>query len=153
MPASGLLATVNGMTEVHDSPEGWVADHIKSYVESDGEQGHLWRGVPTLLLTTKGRKSGELRRTALIYGEHDGAYLLVASQGGADKHPAWYLNLDADPEVHVQVGADKFSARARTASAEEKPELWAKMTKIWPPYDEYQAKTQRQIPVVVLERT
>ncbi|HJQ03261.1 MAG TPA: nitroreductase family deazaflavin-dependent oxidoreductase [Jatrophihabitans sp.] len=141
------------MTEVHDSPEGWVADHIKSYVSSDGEQGHLWHGVPTLLLTTKGRKSGELRRTALIYGEHDGAYLLVASQGGADKHPAWYLNLDADPEVQVQVGADKFSARARTASAEEKPELWAKMTKIWPPYDEYQAKTQRQIPVVVLERT
>ena len=153
MPVSGLLATVNGMTEVHDSPEGWVADHIKSYVESDGEQGHLWRGVPTLLLTTKGRKSGELRRTALIYGEHDGAYLLVASQGGADKHPAWYLNLEANPEVYVQVGADKFTARARTAEAEEKPELWAAMTKIWPPYDEYQAKTQRQIPVVVLERS
>jgi deazaflavin-dependent oxidoreductase (nitroreductase family) len=141
------------MTEVHDSPEGWVADHIKSYVESDGEQGHLWRGVPTLLLTTRGRKSGELRRTALIYGEHDGAYLLVASQGGADQHPAWYLNLETNPEVHVQVGADKFNARARTASEEEKPELWAIMTKIWPAYDQYQAKTQRSIPVVVLERT
>ena len=113
------------MTEVHDSPTGWVADHIKSYVESDGEQGHVWNGVPTLLLTTKGRKSGELRRTALIYGEHDGTYLLVASQGGADKHPAWYLNLEANPEVHVQVGADRFSARARTATEQEKPELWA----------------------------
>jgi deazaflavin-dependent oxidoreductase (nitroreductase family) len=141
------------MTEVHDSPEGWVADHIKSYVESDGEQGHLWRGVPTLLLTTRGRKSGELRRTALIYGEHAGTYLLVASQGGADAHPAWYLNLQADPEVQVQVGADKFTARARTATEEEKPELWATMTKIWPAYDEYQTKTQRPIPVVVLERT
>jgi deazaflavin-dependent oxidoreductase (nitroreductase family) len=141
------------MTEVHDSPEGWVADHIKSYVESDGEQGHLWRGVPTLLLTTKGRKSGELRRTALIYGEHAGTYLLVASQGGADSHPAWYLNLQANPEVQVQVGADKFTARARTATEDEKPELWATMTKIWPAYDEYQAKTQRPIPVVVLERS
>ena len=78
---------VGNMTEVHDSPAGWVADHIKSYVESDGEQGHVWHGVPTLLLTTKGRKTGELLRTALIYGEHDGTYLLVASQGGAPTHP------------------------------------------------------------------
>jgi deazaflavin-dependent oxidoreductase (nitroreductase family) len=136
------------MTEVHDSPQGWVADHIKSYVESDGEQGHVWNGVPTLLLTTKGRKSGELRRTALIYG----AYLVVASQGGADKHPAWYLNLEADPEVHVQVGSEKFTARARTATEQEKPELWTKMVSIWPAYDEYQTKTQRPIPVVVLDR-
>jgi deazaflavin-dependent oxidoreductase (nitroreductase family) len=140
------------MTEVHDSPQGWVADHIKLYVETDGEQGHSWNGVPTLLLTTKGRKSGELRRTALIYGEHEGTYLLVASQGGADKHPAWYLNLEANPEVQVQVGADKFTARARTASEAEKPELWTEMTKIWPAYDEYQTKTKRPIPVVVLER-
>jgi deazaflavin-dependent oxidoreductase (nitroreductase family) len=140
------------MTDVHDSPQGWVADHIKSYVETDGEQGHVWNGVPTLLLTTKGRKSGELRRTALIYGEHEGTYLLVASQGGADKHPAWYLNLEANPEVQVQVGADKFTARARTASAAEKPDLWTEMAKIWPAYDEYQTKTERPIPVVVLER-
>ena len=140
------------MTEVHDSPTGWVAEHIKSYDETDGEQGHLWRGVPTLLLTTKGRKSGQWRRTALIYGQHGSSYLLVASQGGADTHPAWYLNLTANPEVQVQVGADKFTARARTATEQEKPELWAAMTAIWPAYDEYQTKTERPIPVVVLDR-
>jgi len=139
------------MTDVHDSPTGWVADHIKHYVETDGEQGHLWRGVPTLLLTTKGRKSGQLRRTALIYGKHGSSYLLVASQGGADTHPAWYLNLTANPEVQVQVGADQFTARARTATDQEKPELWAAMTAIWPAYDEYQTKTERPIPVVVLD--
>jgi deazaflavin-dependent oxidoreductase (nitroreductase family) len=139
------------MTEVHDSPAGWVADHIQSYLATDGEQGHLWHGVPTLLLTTKGRKSGEWRRTALIYGKHGSSYLLVASQGGADSHPAWYLNLTDNPEVRVQVGADKFTAQARTASEQEKPELWAAMVAIWPAYDEYQAKTQRPIPVVVLD--
>jgi deazaflavin-dependent oxidoreductase (nitroreductase family) len=139
------------MTDVHDSPTGWVADHIKHYVETDGEQGHLWRGVPTLLLTTKGRKSGQLRRTALIYGKHGSSYLLVASQGGADTHPAWYLNLTANPEVQVQVGADQFTARARTATELEKPELWATMAAIWPAYDEYQTKTERPIPVVILD--
>jgi deazaflavin-dependent oxidoreductase (nitroreductase family) len=140
------------MTDVHDSPTGWVADHIKHYVETDGEQGHLWRGVPTLLLTTRGRKSGQLRRTALIYGEHGSSYLLVASQGGADTHPAWYLNLTANPEVELQVGSEKFSARARTATEQEKSELWTAMTAIWPAYDEYQTKTERPIPVVVLDR-
>jgi deazaflavin-dependent oxidoreductase (nitroreductase family) len=140
------------MTDVHDSPTAWVADHIKHYVDTDGEQGHLWRGVPTLLLTTRGRKSGQLRRTALIYGEHGSSYLLVASQGGADTHPAWYLNLAANPEVELQVGSEKFSARARTATEQEKPELWAAMTAIWPAYDEYQTKTERPIPVVVLDR-
>ncbi|HEX4727007.1 MAG TPA: nitroreductase family deazaflavin-dependent oxidoreductase [Jatrophihabitans sp.] len=140
------------MTDVHDSPTGWVADHIKHYVETDGEQGHLWRGVPTLLLTTRGRKSGQWRRTALIYGKHGSSYLLVASQGGAPTHPAWYLNLTANPEVELQVGAEKFTARARTATEQEKPELWAAMTKIWPDYDQYQTKTERPIPVVVLDR-
>jgi deazaflavin-dependent oxidoreductase (nitroreductase family) len=139
------------MTEVHDSPEGWVSEHIKQYVDTDGEQGHDWQGVPTLLLTTTGRKSGELRRTALIYGQHGQSYLIVASQGGAPKHPAWYLNLEANPLVHVQVGSKKFDARARTATQEEKPELWAKMTEIWPAYAEYQTKTDRPIPVVVLD--
>jgi deazaflavin-dependent oxidoreductase (nitroreductase family) len=139
------------MTEVHDSPSGWVNDHIQQYVSSDGAEGHLWNGVPTLLLTTKGRKTGELRRTALIYGRHGSSYLVVASQGGAPSHPAWYLNLEANPEVQVQVGAEKFIARARTASEQEKPELWRTMTGIWPAYDEYQTKTDRPIPVVVLD--
>jgi len=136
---------------VYDSPTDWVRDHIREYVESDGEQGHLWRGVPTLLLTTRGRKSGKLRRTALIYGQDGENYLLVASKGGAPEHPAWYLNLVENPEVELQVGADKLTGRARTATAEEKPRLWQRMTEIFPRYDEYQAKTERAIPLVIVE--
>lgn len=139
--------------QVLDSPAGWVADHIRRYVETDGAEGHEWRpGVWTLLLTTRGRRSGKLRRTALIYGRDGDAYLVVASQGGAPEHPAWYLNLLAEPEVQVQVGAERFTARARTATPEEKPRMWRTMTAIWPSYDEYQTKTDREIPVVVLER-
>jgi len=140
-------------TEIFDSPTGWVRDHIHRYVESNGEQGHQWRGVPTLLLTTRGRKSGKLRRTALIYGEADGNYLLVASNGGADQHPLWYLNLSTTPEVELQVGADKFAAHARIATAEEKVRLWPMMTKIFPTYDRYQqkaGKAGRDIPLVIL---
>jgi len=138
--------------EILDSPTGWVAKHIREYVESDGERGHKWNGVPTLLLTTRGRRSGKLRRTALIYGRDGDDYLLVASVGGADRHPAWYLNLSGDPDVTVQVGAETFRARARTATPAEKPRLWPLMTAIWPAYDSYQTKTAREIPVVVLER-
>ncbi|MEV6814988.1 nitroreductase family deazaflavin-dependent oxidoreductase [Micromonospora sp. NPDC051296] len=139
--------------QVLDSPSGWVAEHINRYVDTDGAEGHEWRpGVFTLLLTTRGRRSGKLRRTALIYGRDGDAYLVVGSQGGDPRHPAWYLNLLAEPEVQVQVGAERFTARARTATAEEKPRLWATMTGIWPAYDDYQAKTDRDIPVVLLER-
>jgi deazaflavin-dependent oxidoreductase (nitroreductase family) len=143
---------VTPQDEVIDSPVGWVAQHIRGYVDSDGEKGHHWRGVNTLLLTTRGRKSGKLRRTALIYGRDGDRHVVVASKGGAKNHPEWYLNLVENPEVEVQVGADKFKARARTASPEDKPELWRLMTSIWREYDSYQAKTQRDIPVVVLER-
>jgi deazaflavin-dependent oxidoreductase (nitroreductase family) len=142
---------VTPQEEVCDSPVGWVNQHIRGYVESDGEKGHRWRGVNTLLLTIKGRKSGKLRRTALIYGREGDRYLVVASKGGAKNHPEWYLNLVENPEVEVQVGADRFKARARSASMEEKPELWRLMTSIWPEYDSYQAKTKRNIPVVSLE--
>jgi deazaflavin-dependent oxidoreductase (nitroreductase family) len=142
--------------EVHDSPSSWVASHIRTYVDSDGEKGHTWQGVPTLLLTTRGRKSGKLRRTALIYGIDGGTdgdrYVVVASKGGAEHHPSWYLNLSANAEVQVQVGADKFTGRARDATAEEKPRLWRMMNGVWPDYDNYQTKTDRQIPVVVIER-
>ena len=137
--------------EVFDSPVGWVAQHIRGYVDSDGENGHRWRGVNTLLLTTRGRTSGKLRRTALIYGRDDERYIVVASKGGADKHPEWYLNLVVNPEVEVQVGGDRFTAQARTASAEEKPALWRLMTSVWPDYDRYQERTEREIPVVILE--
>jgi deazaflavin-dependent oxidoreductase (nitroreductase family) len=128
------------------------AEHVRRYVETDGEEGHDWQGTHTLILTTTGRKSGEPRSTPLIYGQHGDAYLIVASKGGADEPPAWYLNLEADPEVQVQVKGDRFTARARTATADEKPEMWKTMVAEWPAYDEYQEKTSREIPVVVLER-
>lgn len=137
--------------EVIDSPTGWVAQHIREYVESDGAKGHQWRGMTTLLLTTRGRKSGKLRRSALIYGQDGANYVIVGSIGGAPTHPSWYLNLVANPEVTVQVGAQTFTARARTAGAAEKPRLWALMAEIFPTYNAYQAKTEREIPVVILE--
>jgi deazaflavin-dependent oxidoreductase (nitroreductase family) len=137
--------------EVSDSPTSWVSDHVRQYLESGGEQGHEWRpGVPTLLLTVRGRKSGKLRRTALIYGRDGDRYVVVASQGGADKHPTWYLNLVENPSVELQVGAERLTARARPAGPTEKPDLWRLMVGIWPDYDEYQAKTAREIPVVIL---
>ncbi len=137
--------------EVFDSPSGFVREHIREYVESDGRKGHLWRGMTTLLLTTRGRKSGKLRRTALIYGRDGKNYLLVASNGGAPKHPLWYRNLVQNPEVEIQVGADKFAARALTAAKEEKPRLWKIMAGIFPRYNEYQAKAGREIPLVIVE--
>jgi len=127
-------------------------EHVKRYEETDGEEGHDWQGTTVLILTTTGRKSGEPRPTPLIYGTAGDDYLIVASKGGADEPPAWYLNLQDEPEVTLQVKADKFAARARTATAEEKPALWAEMVQRWPAYDDYQAKTDRDIPVVVLER-
>ena len=128
-------------------------EHVKRYVETDGEEGHDWQhGAPVLILTTKGRRSGEQRPTPLIYGRHGDDYLVVASKGGAPEPPAWYRNLGEDPDVQVQVKADRFPARARTATPEEKPELWRTMSEIWPAYDEYQAKTERDIPVIILER-
>ena len=139
--------------DVLDSPSGWVAEHTQRYVATDGVEGYLWRGVPTLLLTTTGRRSGQKRRTALIFGQDGDRYVVVASKGGAPADPLWYQNLLADPEVEVQVKAERFRARARPATPEEKPRLWRQMAAIWPAYDDYQAKTPREIPVVVLERS
>ena len=126
-------------------------EHIDRYVATDGEEGHDWQGTQTLILTTTGRRSGLQRVHPLIYGRHGNDYLLVASKGGASQHPDWYLNLEAHPEVEIQVKGDKFRAHARTARPEEKAELWSIMTKEWPDYDRYQEKTEREIPVVVLE--
>ncbi|EID53121.1 nitroreductase family deazaflavin-dependent oxidoreductase [Saccharomonospora xinjiangensis] len=128
-------------------------DHVRRYEETDGEVGYTWmKGTPTLILTTTGRRSGQPRKSALIFGEYDGHHVVVASKGGAPDHPDWYKNLVANPEVMVQVKADKFAARARTATGEERATLWAHMAEIWPDYNEYQPKTDREIPVVVLER-
>lgn len=137
--------------EIFDSPKGWVRSHIEEYVASDGRKGHKWRGLPTLLLTTRGRKSGKLRRTALIYGRDGDNYLLVASNGGALHHPAWYLNLVENDQVELQVGAQQLAARAYTASPEEKSRLWPMMAAIFPQYNTYQAKARRDIPLIILE--
>ena len=128
-------------------------EHVDRYVETDGEEGYSWHnGSEILILTTRGLKSGELRSNALIFGRHGADYLVVGSKGGAPAPPAWYVNLVADPEVQVQVKGDRFVAHARTATPEEKPELWKTMTAAWPDYDQYQQRTEREIPVVILTR-
>jgi deazaflavin-dependent oxidoreductase (nitroreductase family) len=137
----------------------WIKDHISRYVATDGADGYLWDAsigggkgmVPTLLLTTIGRKSGRVLTLPLIFGRSGSNYVVVASKGGAPVHPAWYLNLQATPEVQVQVKAEKFKALAHTADATERAVLWPKMIEIYGPYTEYQTKTARQIPVVVLK--
>lgn len=130
------------------------APHVARYLETDGEDGYHWRnGTTILLLFTRGRKSGEPRSNALIFRPlGDAAYTVVASTGGAHRPPAWFLNLEAEPNVEVQIKGERFAARARVATAQEKPELWASMAEVWPDYDEYQKSTSREIPVVVLER-
>jgi deazaflavin-dependent oxidoreductase (nitroreductase family) len=140
------------MAETKPQLPEWIADHLRRYQASDGADGHLWNGVPCLLLTTTGRKSGNALTLPLIYGRDGDRAVIVASRGGAPDHPAWYKNLAATPRVRVQIAADKFAANARTAAGEERARLWRAMAKIWPAYDEYQAKTTREIPVVVLER-
>ncbi len=131
----------------------WITAHVDRYLATDGDEGHMFRGVPTLLLTTIGRKSGEGRLIPLIYGEDNGTYIVVGSKGGHALHPSWYENLVAYADVKVQVKADRFSARASTASGEERNRLWALMANIWEGYNEYQERTVREIPVVVLTRT
>jgi deazaflavin-dependent oxidoreductase (nitroreductase family) len=127
-------------------------EHVERYRATDGEEGHDWmKGTSILLLTTTGAKTGEQHTTPLIYGRAGDAYLIVASKGGADAPPAWYVNLQKNPEVEIQVKADRMKARARTATPEEKPEMWRTMAAEWPDYDEYQKKTDREIPVVVIE--
>jgi deazaflavin-dependent oxidoreductase (nitroreductase family) len=125
-------------------------DHVRRYRETDGEEGYLWNGAPSLLLTTTGRKSGEARTAPLIFARDGDDYLVVASVGGMPKHPAWYLNLRADPHAHIQVRGEHLDVVARTASDDEKPRLWAIVNETWPNYDTYQTRTDRVIPVVVL---
>ncbi|MGI5156454.1 nitroreductase family deazaflavin-dependent oxidoreductase [Microbispora sp. CA-102843] len=127
-------------------------EHVRRYIETDGEEGHDWQGTTVAILTTKGRKSGQPRSTPLIYQPYGDAYLVVASKGGADEHPLWYRNLQADPEVEFQIRGDRFKARARTAAAGERPDMWRTMAATWPAYDEYATKTDREIPIVVIER-
>jgi len=125
-------------------------EHTKVYRETGGEAGYIWNGAPILLLTTTGRRSGQQRTTPLIFGQDRNDYLIVASMGGMPRHPWWYENLVANPEAEIQVKADTIPVTARTASSDEKPRLWRIMRDIWPSYDDYQTRTDREIPVVVL---
>jgi proline iminopeptidase len=128
-------------------------EHVRRYRETGGEVGHIWReGSTILLLTTKGRKTGEQRTTPLIYAADGDRYVIVASKGGAPEHPGWYRNIEKDPNVELQVKDEVFAARAHTAEGEERERLWRKANEVWPHYDEYAEKTDREIPVVVLER-
>ena len=131
---------------------GWQQAHVKRYQETDGADGHMWQGVPTLLLTTTGRKSRKAYTTPLIYGQDGDCYMIVGSWGGSPKHPQWYLNLVAQPEIEVQVKAERFKARASTATGEEKARLWKIMSAIYPNYDVFQTRTKREIPLVIIER-
>jgi deazaflavin-dependent oxidoreductase (nitroreductase family) len=125
-------------------------EHVQRYQETDGEVGYIWNGVPTLLLTTTGRTSGEPRTTPLIFGRDGDDYLVVASMGGAPQHPNWYRNLLADPSARIQVRGEHLDVSAQTADETAKPRLWGIVTEVWPNYDVYQSRTDRVIPVVVL---
>ena len=125
-------------------------EHVRVYRETAGERGYHWRGTEILLLTTTGRKSGEPRTLPLIYREDDGRYVIVASKGGAPEHPAWFLNLEAKPEAEVQIKAETVPVAMSVAEGEERERLWKKLAEVWPAYDDYQTKTDRQIPIVVL---
>jgi proline iminopeptidase len=128
-------------------------EHVRRYRETGGNVGHVWReGSTILLLTTKGRKSGEKRTVPLIYAQDGDRYVIVASKGGAPEHPGWYQNIEKAPEVELQVKDEVFGARARLAKGEERARLWRLANTVWKYYDDYAKKTQREIPVVVLER-
>jgi deazaflavin-dependent oxidoreductase (nitroreductase family) len=127
-------------------------EHLRVYRETNGERGYHWRGTTILLLTTQGRTSGEPRTTPLIHRTDGDRWVVVASKGGASEHPSWYENLLADPEATIQVKGEEIPVRATTASGEERSRLWSLMTEVWPAYDDYKQKTDREIPVVVFTR-
>jgi deazaflavin-dependent oxidoreductase (nitroreductase family) len=139
--------------EYEPSPWGPIADQVATYEGSGGTKGLDLEGQPCVILTTRGRKTGKLRKSPLMRVEHDGRYAVVASMGGAPQHPVWYLNLVANPDVTLQDGPAVYDLRAREVSGDEKAEWWARAREVWPSYDEYQASTDRQIPLVVLEPT
>ncbi|MGW3338661.1 nitroreductase family deazaflavin-dependent oxidoreductase [Streptomyces sp. NPDC001009] len=139
--------------EYEPSPEQWVRDQVELYEGSGGREGTTLRdtGLPVIILTTRGNRSGKIRKTPLMRVEHDGKYAAIASVGGAPKHPVWYFNVKADPEVELQDGPHKREMRAREVEGDEKAKWWERAVAAYPPYAEYQEKTDREIPVFVLE--
>jgi deazaflavin-dependent oxidoreductase (nitroreductase family) len=130
----------------------FLDEHVRVYRETGGQRGYHWRGTSILLLTTLGRRSGEQRTNPLIHRVDGDRWIVVASKGGAPSHPAWFENLMAEPAVTVQVLEEVFPARASVAEGAERERLWSLMSEVWPAYDEYQQRTEREIPVVILER-
>jgi deazaflavin-dependent oxidoreductase (nitroreductase family) len=137
--------------EYEPSPEQWVRDQVEKYESSGGTRGGTMMGKPVVILTSRGARTGNLRKTPLMRVEHEGSYAAVASLGGAPKHPVWYYNLKADPHVELQDGATKRDMIARELTGEERAEWWKRAAVAYPPYEDYQKKTSRQIPVFVLE--
>lgn len=139
------------------SKPDWVKEHVEQY-RTNPEEAHMWDStvvggpgkVPCLLLTTTGRKSGKQRTSPLIYSFQDGGYVIIASKGGAPDHPSWYLNLKEEPIVHIQVSTAEMKARAEEVEGEKRERLWQEMVKVWPDYENYQKKTDREIPVILL---
>ncbi|MGW7616081.1 nitroreductase family deazaflavin-dependent oxidoreductase [Streptomyces antimycoticus] len=144
------MAVADDLDHATDSPSDWVAEQTRTYLASGGTEGHESNGIYTLVLATTGRRTGIARRTCLIYGTAGEDFVVVASNGGADEDPAWFKNLQADPSVGAQVGGRRFTARARAASPAERELLWPRMASIFPLYDEYAQKTDREIPIVLL---
>ncbi len=142
MPVQGTYAP---------SPEKWVREQVEEYESSGGTRGTVMRGMPVVVLTTKGASSGLVRKTPLMRVEHEGHYAVVASLGGAPQHPVWYRNVVADPHVELQDGPVRQDMTAREVTGQEKAQWWARAVEAYPPYAEYQAKTDREIPVLVLE--
>ncbi|PRZ08175.1 deazaflavin-dependent oxidoreductase (nitroreductase family) [Isoptericola sp. CG 20/1183] len=151
-PHDGVAADMPITGEYVPSPSTWAADQVDKYESSGGTEATTLRGKPVVILTTIGAKSGKVRKTPLMRVEHDGAYAVVASLGGAPKHPVWYFNIVANPQVELQDGTEKHDYVAREVTGEEKSAWWERAVEAWPDYAEYQQKTDREIPVFVLER-
>ena len=143
MPSTGEYAP---------SPSDWAREQAEKFEATGGAEADTLQGKPIVLVTSIGAKTGKLRKTPLMRVEHDGEYAVVASKGGAPEHPVWYLNLLADPEVTLQDKAVKRKYLAHTATGSERAEWWARATEVWPDYNNYQTKTDREIPIIVLER-
>ncbi|MCU1406575.1 MAG: hypothetical protein JWQ43_2878 [Glaciihabitans sp.] len=146
------ISTAPAPSPIIDNSEPWVANQIKEYVATDGAKPDFKHGAALLLLTTQGRSSGQWRRTCLIYGTDGDRFIICASLGGAPKHPVWFLNLKANERVWLQVGGDTFWAVASEASESERERLWPMMVGVYPDYAEYEERTDRLIPLVVLTR-
>lgn len=130
---------------------GYMKDHIRRYLATNGEDGHIMNGFPCLVITTTGKKSGEKRQAAVIYGKHGNSHVIIASKGGSDTPPAWFINLQANPRAHIQVKDKKLDVKMRVATGAERDQLWKMMVGIFPDYADYQKKTAREIAVVVLD--